>query len=181
MIILKTTVPFNQLSSSLSDSLKRLLSSSKSMSALFPRSRQCTQQIWNIICIALAILGICIMTEKLSVGMWRMYIHTPGWHTIYFITFISVSVTWCRRRHAGWRWRSGRRCRRFWWGCTSSFAPPACLRILSFAILAFKAAIRMIFINHCRVSLCRSLHRLVPRNLNSSLLLFLDFGAKFLN
>jgi hypothetical protein len=31
------------------------------------------------------------MIEKLSVGMWRMYIHTPGWHTFYFITFSIVS------------------------------------------------------------------------------------------
>src|SRR5882757_3457903 len=115
------------------------------------------------------------MIEKLSVWKWSMHIHTPGWHTFYFITFVSLSVTW-------WcRWRSGRRCRRFWRRCGGSFAPPAGLRILCCTILAWKAAGRMIFVNHCRVSFHRSLHLLMPRKLNSSLLLFSDFGARFLN
>jgi hypothetical protein len=34
------------------------------------------------------------MIEKLSVWKWRMHIHTAGWHTFYFITFVSVRVTW---------------------------------------------------------------------------------------
>jgi len=181
MIILKTPVPFDQFSSAHSDSSKRLLSSSKSTSAVFPRSRYYTQQIWNKILIALAILGICIMIEKWSVGTQRMYIHTQGWHTFYFITFLSVTVTWWRRWSSWWRRPSWRRCRRFWWRCGGSFTPPACLQILCCAILAWKAAIWLIFINHCRVSFYRSLHLLMTRKLNSSLLLFSDFGARFFN
>jgi len=43
--------------------------------------------------IVLAILGICITIEKLNVWQSRMYIHTPGWHTIDSITsFPSLSL-----------------------------------------------------------------------------------------
>jgi len=181
MIIFKTHIPFNQFSSAPPDSPKRLFSSLKSASMVSPRSRYCTQQIWNKILITLAILGICIMIEKWSVGKRRMYIHTQGWHTFYFTTFMSVTVTlWCTWR-SGWRRPSGWRCRRFWWRCGSSFAPPACVRILCCAILAWKAAVCLIFINHWWVSFYRSLHLLMTRKLNSSLLLFSDFGARFLD
>ena len=69
---------------------------------------------------------------------------------------------------------------RFWWRCASSFAPPACLLILCCAILECKAAGSLIFINHCRMSFYCSLHLFMPRKLNSSLLLFSDFGRSFL-
>jgi len=128
-----------------------------------------------------AILGICIMIENLSIGKRRMYIHTPGWHTFYFITFISVSVTWWRRWPSGGRWHSGRRCRRFWWRCAGSFVPPVCLWILCCAILAWKAAGRLIFINHCQISFYPSVDFVLARKLNSSLLLFTDFSARFLD
>jgi len=72
-------------------------------------------------------------------------------------------------------------CRRFWSRCGGSFAPLVGHRILCCTILAWKAAGRMIFVNHCRVSFHRSLYHLMPRKLNSSLLLFSDFGARFLN
>ena len=139
------------------------------------------------------------MIEKLSIGKRRMYIHTPGWHTFYFITFRFLTVTrWRRRRsrqrrqsghrrcsrqrrRSGQRRHSGQRCHRFWWRCTGSFAPPACLPILYSAILAWKAAVRMMSINHCWVSFYCSLHFFMPRKLNSSLLLFLDFGPRFLD
>jgi len=107
------------------------------------------------------------MMEKLSVGMRRMYIHTPAWHTFYFITFVSISVTMRGRRHSGRRWPSGRRCRRLCWRCAGSFAPSAWLWILRCAILAWKAAIRLIFINHCRVSCYRGPH-LCQQNVNRS-------------
>ena len=67
------------------------------------------------------------------------------------------------------------------WRCTCSFASPACLRILCGAILARKVAGRSVMTKHCRVSLYRSLHLIVPRRLNSPLLLFLDLGAWLLN
>jgi len=59
--------------------------------------------------------------------------------------------------------------------------PSACLLILFCTILAWKVAGRMLFINYCRVSFHRSLHLLMPRKLNSSLFLFSDFGARFLD
>jgi len=90
-------------------------------------------------------------------------------------------------RWGGWRagqWRS-----RLWsrlsasvgWRCTCSFASPECLRILCSAILAWKAAGRLVLTKHCRVSLYRSLHLFVPRKLNTLLLLFSDLGSWFLN
>jgi len=121
------------------------------------------------------------MIEKFSVGMQKMYIHTPGWHTFYFVTFMSVSVTWWPGWRSGQRWRSVWRCCRSRWRCAGSIAPPACLRILSGAILAWKAAVRLICMNHRQVSFYRGLHLLMPRKLNSSRLLFPDFGARFLN
>jgi len=42
--------------------------------------------------ITLAILGKCILIEKLSDWKWRMHIYTPGWHTFDFVTFVSLSV-----------------------------------------------------------------------------------------
>ena len=87
----------------------------------------------------------------------------------------------------GWRagqWRSPR-----WsplsvlvgWRCTCSFASPACLQILCGAILAWKAAGRLVLTKHCRVSLYRSLHFFVPRKLNTSLPLFSHLGAWLLD
>jgi len=181
MIILKNPVPFNQWSSSPSDWVKRLSLSSKSVSVVFPRSRECTQQIWKKIFIELAILGIWIMIEKLSVWTWRMCIHTPGCHIFYFITFISGSVTWWRRWCSGRRLRSGQTCRRFWTMCATLFPPPPCLPILYCAILAWKAAGRLVVINHCWVSLYRNLHDVIPSELTSSLLHFSDLCSRFLN
>jgi hypothetical protein len=113
MIILKTPFPFDQFSSAPPDSPQRLLSSSKSSSAVSPHSRLCTQQIGNKILIVLAILRICIIIEKWSVGMRRLYIHTQGWHTFYFITLMSFTVTLGRTWRSGWRRGSGRRFRQF--------------------------------------------------------------------
>jgi len=94
------------------------------------------------------------------------------------------------RSGTGWGWwRSGQWRSRLWsplsasvgWRCTWSFASPACLRILSSAILAWTAAGRLVLTKHCQVSLYRSLHLFVPRKLNTPLLLFSDLGAWFLN
>jgi len=180
MIIHKTSVPFDQFSSALPDSPTRLLWSWKSTSVVFPRSRLCTQQIWNQKLIVLAILGIWITIAKLTIGMQRMYIHTRGWHTFYFITFMSVTGTWWGRWSSGWRQPSERRCRRFCWRCGSSFTPWACPRILYCAILAWQADVWLIFINHCRLSFYHSLQLLMTRKLNSSLLRLLDIGAMLL-
>jgi hypothetical protein len=67
-----------------------------------------------------------------------------------------------------------------WWRCTLVFAPEACLWIFRSAILPKKAAVRLIFANHCRVSFDRSLHLVLRGKINTLLLLFSDFGARFL-
>ena len=110
-----------------------------------------------------------------------MYIHTPGWHTIYFINPMSVMITRVRRWYSGRRWHSGRRCRRFWWRCVGFFVPQACQQIRCFATLAQKVGVDMTFIKHCRVLFNRSLHLSIPWKLKSSLLLFLDFGTRLHN
>jgi hypothetical protein len=56
-----------------------------------------------------------------------------------------------------------------------------CLQILCGAILARKAAGRLVLTKHCRVSLYRSLHLVMRRKLNTPLLLFSDLGAWFLD
>ena len=89
----------------------------------------------------------------------------------------------------GWGWRrAGRRWSRLWsphsasggGRCTCSFASPACLRIFCGAILARKAAGRLVMTKHCRVSLYRSFHLFMLRKLNTPHLLFSDLGAWFL-
>jgi len=90
----------------------------------------------------------------------------------------------------GWGgWRAWRRWSRLWsphsasggGTCTCSFASPACLRSLCSAILARKAAGRLVMTKHCRVSSYCSLHLFMPRKLNTPLLLLSDLGAWFLN
>jgi len=90
----------------------------------------------------------------------------------------------------GWcAWRAGQRWSRLWsrhsasggGRCTCSLASPACLRILCSAIMARKAAGRLVMTKHCWVSLYCSLHLFMPRKLNTPLLQFSDPGAWFLN
>jgi len=90
----------------------------------------------------------------------------------------------------GWGgWCAGPRWSRLWsphsasggGRCTCSFASPACLQILCGAILARKAGGQLVMTKHCQVSLYRSLHHLMPRKLNTSLLLFSDLGVWSLN
>jgi hypothetical protein len=63
--------------------------------------------------------------------------------------------------------------------CTCSFVSPTCLQILCGAILARKAARRLVMMKHSRVSLYRSLHLFMPRKLNTPLLLCSDLGVWF--
>jgi len=95
----------------------------------------------------------------------------------------SLSVT-------GWGgWRAGRRWSPLWsplsasgrWRCTGSFASRACLRILCGAILARKAARRLVLTKHCQVSLYCSLYLVMPRILYTPLLVFSNLGPWFLN
>jgi len=82
---------------------------------------------------------------------------------------------WC----GGRRWCSGRWFGRFGWRCAGAYVPPASLRILCCASLAWKAVSCMIFIKHCWVSFYCSLHRFMAKRLNASLLLFSDFSTTF--
>ena len=132
-----------------------------------------SQQIWNKISIALAILGTCIMIEKFSVGKWSMYIHLSGWHTFDFSASTSLAVS---RWHG---WCSGPRWHCFLWRCTHAFVPPASLRMYFCAVLARKAAIHSIFTNHCWVSFYRCLHDFMLRILNFLRLVFWHFGVRF--
>jgi len=85
-------------------------------------------------------------------------------------------------------WRARRMWSRLWiphsvsgeWRCTCSFLFPACLRILCGAIFARKAAGCLVLAKHCRVFLYRSLHLVMPRKLNTLLLLFSDNSRGFL-
>jgi len=142
-----------------------------------------SQQIWNIIFIVLAILGICIMIETLSIGKRSMCIHISGFNTISWGTMSSrIFTTWCR-------WHSGRRWRWFWhqlsemdwWSCTRSFEPPQCLTILCWAIVPIKAAVRLIIISHSWLSFYRTIHISMPRKLNSPLSCSLYFSARFVD
>jgi len=120
-----------------------------------------------------------------------MRIRITGWQIDDFKTLITGNVT-------SWgKWCSGQRGRRLWsrlWSrlwillsasvgrrCTCSFASPARLRILCGAILARKASGRLVLTKHSRVSCYRSLHLVMPRKLNTPLLLFSDLGTWFLD
>jgi len=67
------------------------------------------------------------------------------------------------------------------WRCTCSIASPACLLIVCGAILARKASIRLIMTKHRQVSFHCRLHLFMPQILNTPLLPFSDFGARYLH
>ena len=90
----------------------------------------------------------------------------------------------------GWGgWGTRQRWSRLWsrltalvrWRCTCYFASPACLRIRSNAILARNSAGRLVLTKHCRVCMYYSLHLFLPRKLNSTLPLFSDLAAWYIN
>jgi len=63
-----------------------------------------------------------------------------------------------------------------WFRCASSGSPDSLLYHFG-----MEGSRPYDFVNHCRVSSHRSLHLVMPRKLNSLLLLFSDFGARLLN
>ena len=128
------------------------------------------------------VLGMLIIFTIFRTEMSCMRICISGRQIDDFSRLSSGSVT-------GWGgWRAWPRWSGLWnplsasggWRCTCSFACPACLQNLCVAILARKAAERLVLTNHCRVSLYRSLHLFVPRKLNTPLLFFSDVGVWFL-
>jgi len=134
-----------------------------------------SQQIWNEIFIAHAILGILIKIEYSSTGKWSMYIHISGRHTFCFGEMSSPTVIRCCTWQSGphWRWLLSR--------CTCAFVPPASLWILCCDILARKTAVGLIFLNNCWVSFHHSLHLVMPGKPNTPIHLFSNFGARFLH
>jgi len=138
-----------------------------------------SQHIWIKIGIVLGILLI----EKFRTGKGCIRKHISGRQIDDLRRLNSGSVSGWGGWRAGqwWSWLWSPRSASVGWRCTCSFASPACLRILCGAILARRAAGRLVLTKHCRVSLYRSLHLFVPRILNTPLLLFSDLGAWFLN
>jgi len=132
------------------------------------------------------VLGIFIIFEELHTGKSCRRICISGRQIDQFRRLSSGSVT-------GWGrwggWRDGRMGSRLWspysasggWRCTCSFASPACLGFLCGAILTWDAAGHLVLMKHCRVSLYRSLQLVMPRKLNTPLLLFSNLGTWFLN
>ena len=139
--------------------------------------------MWIVICIGLAIVCICIKNEKFRTGKRSVWIHISGWQIVDLGLLSSLIVTRWRR------WRS-----RLWWSrfcCqlsvsvgwrwTCDYAPPVCLQILCSAIFAGKASVHVVLTKQSWVPFYCSLYHVMPRWVNSPLLLFSDFGTRFLD
>jgi len=98
-------------------------------------------------------------------------------------TFSSGIVTGWGGMSFGQRWRRLWSRLSAWVGsrCTYCFASTVCRRILCGAILARDASGRVVLMQHSRVSFYRSLHHVMPRQLDTLLLLFSDFCPRFLH
>jgi len=126
-----------------------------------------SQHIWIIISL---VLGILIIIIKFRTWKNCMRICISDGEIDDFRTLSCGSVT-------GWGgWCAGQRGSRLWswlsasvgWRCTSSFASPACQHMLCSAILARKAAGRVVLRKHCRhhcmaALTCSSLGNSTPR------------------
>jgi len=100
-----------------------------------------------------------------SVTSWGGWCSGQRWHWLW-------SLLWSRL----WSQLSmsiGRR-------CTCSFASQACLQIFCGANWVRKVSGRVVLTKHSWLSFYHSLRLCMPRRLNTSLLLFLDLGARFL-
>jgi len=87
--------------------------------------------------------------------------HTFDWRSV-----SSLIVTGWHRCHSGRTWRQLWCCmaESVWCRCTHAFVLPVCLGIPHYAILAWMAAVHLIFPNHSRVSFHHSLHMSMPKN-----------------
>ena len=142
-----------------------------------------SQQICIKAFITLAILGMGFKMEKLNARTRSIHIHISGWNSFYFRTTNSLTV---RRRH--W-WCSGQMWCQFWywlpelvrWRCIHGFAPTAYLGIQCCAILAWKAAIHLISLNHRQVSFHGGHHNIMPKTLNTPNYLLFDFVLRIID
>jgi hypothetical protein len=115
------------------------------------------------------------MFEKLSIEKWCMYEHISRWRTVHFSPWTTLTV-------ARWyRGRSGPRRRSPSMWCTQTLAFHAWWHNHCCAIFPRETAVRLIFMDHSQVSLYHRLHHIMPRKLNSLLLLFSDFSASYLD
>jgi hypothetical protein len=180
MIILKIPVPFSQLSSSLSDSLKRLPSSSKWLSAALPRSWYCTN-LWmdhhqwaNPEYNLYHACDPWHMNQDWKIEHWEaeyVYTHSRVAHRLLRTSLCHQLVQVAFRAKVAPVMVEVYR----------AFAPPAWLWIFCGASWAKKVAICLIFANDWQVSFDCSLHHVMPGKVNTRVLLFSDFGPKFLD
>jgi len=187
---LKHPVPFDRCSSSLAGSLNTVLSSAKWMSAALRYSGLCTNHwvfLHNEANLEWNNYRCCYYwymhrASKLSIGNWSLSLCICGLHIVDQGTLSSHIVTGWLRWPSGQRWQCSwyRLFVSVWCRCTSSVVPPLCLRILHSAILARKAAVRVVFMEHSWVTFYCSLYLSMPKKLNSPLPLFRDFGARYL-
>jgi len=118
-----------------------------------------------------------------STGNRRVWIHISALQIVELGTLRSSIVTGWGMRRSWPRWHQ------FWsrlsavvgWRCTCSCASPGCLQILCHAMLERKASGRGVLTNYSRVSFYHGLHLFMPSKLNTPLIPFWDFGARFLN
>jgi hypothetical protein len=99
--------------------------------------------------------------RKLSsriVNRWGVRLFAKGWHRLGIQLLVSVGAK-----------------------KTCSFASQSFLRILCRASLAKKASGRVVLMTYSRVSFYPSLHRFIPRKLNTPLLRISDLSGRFLD
>jgi len=112
-----------------------------------------------------------------------MNIHRSGWRNVDFGTVSSLTVTRWHRWCSGWMWRQ------FWCRLSESVSWRGVqLCICAYSVsgdsvlynLANKAAVRSIFPKLSQVSFHHSRNIFMLRKLNTTLLLFWDFGPTFI-
>jgi len=112
-----------------------------------------------------------------------MWIRISGWQ-IYPLGMISSGiVTGCGGWHTRQRWRrlGCRLSASVGWRYTCSFASTVCLLNHCGAIFARKASGHVVVTKHSWVSFYRSLHLVMPRKLDTLLLVFSDLDGRFLD
>jgi len=112
-----------------------------------------------------------------------MYIHISRQHTFDLGCKSSLTITrWHRLRSVqiGHQFQC-QQTDSLWSRYTRACAPPECQDVLCCAILPKKEAVHLIFPKHGRVSFHCTFHILNPQEVYSPLLLFSDFGPRFLD
>jgi len=142
-----------------------------------------SQYICIKICVVQAILGRCVKSKTFSTAkrcMWKRItgrlIDDLGSLSSGIVTSWGLGPFRSRMRQLG-SWLSGL----VSWRCTSSFASPACLRIVCSAIFTRIASSCVFLTKYSQVSFYCCHHLVLPRKLNTLLLLFSDLRARLLD